>query len=159
MFDKNLFEMKLYPDFRAGQVWQKMKDERLIDTVFYDGSIRTPEKFSEFVIRVRHFYACYYRGKLAGCFWLTHWENSKAARLHFCCFNAGRWILLQGAETVLDFLLGHYEVLYFFLPEVNKMGVKYALALCAIVLGKIPAMACIDGKRCPMITGYFTKGL
>lgn len=157
MFHESEFEIKVFPGFRIGQVWKVMEEERLVSRVFYDGQIKNVEDFSNFVLTRKHVYACYYKKRLAGVFWLTHFENEKAARLHFCTCKGAKMILIDAAKYVLKYLFQHYEVLYFFIPEINILAVNYFTRLNAIVIGKIPDMALTMQGRCGMITGYFNR--
>lgn len=116
------------------RLFDRMFDEGLVDTVFYDGSIRNPETFIN-VMKDNCLCVVEEEKKPVAFFWFTD-RQARRAQIHFCFFREARegraqevakFILERIKKADIDCLIGYIPK--FNIPAINfckKIGVQFA---------------------------------
>ena len=119
-------------------LYDTMESEGLVDTVFYDGSVRDRETFAG-VMKRNFMCVVVEEKKPIAFFWLTD-RNARRAQIHFCFFKeargkraveVGTFILNALSKAKLDCLIGY-------IPAFNQPAIQFFKRLGVQFAGTIP---------------------
>lgn len=162
----------LYVDWRdvsiaAGlleEVWRRIEEERLVESLFYDGSVLCLEGFIREIARDGCLpFAVMGDGELAAFSWLNC-ITGKAARTHFVIFKKfrGRKLRLIIGPHLYKYILTRrdgmgylFDCLYGITPKCNPLAWKAALSCGWKESGEI-ANACYMANERRSVNGIIT---
>jgi hypothetical protein len=136
-----------FPDSFILGLFERMQEEGLVETVFYDGRIKTAEDFLRMMKGMNQLWVVKFNGEIAGFFWLNNFDMRKA-EFHFCFFDnlrgtdaleAGRKItgMLINMKDLAGFPL--YDLLYGMTEVTNEPARYWCESLGYQHFGVIPA--------------------
>lgn len=156
-----------FPDSYLKYLFDRIAEERQLEKLFYDGSIKTNEEFLNLMkYSANKLFLIFCDDEIAGIIWLNGFET-RSAVLHFCLFRRfwGDKALFIGKATLNELLYmkdpeGHiFDVLLGLTPANNKLAVRYIQKIGMNVAGELPK-AIWDAKLQQSISGvvsYITR--
>lgn len=130
-------------------LFERMDREGLVDRVFYDGGVTSPEAFLQMMKHcVNHLYVIEFRGEIAGMCWLNNF-SSRRAEFHFCFFSnlRGQDAVDVGRGAVCDLLYMEdsagnpfFDMLYGTTEVGNKPARYWCKKMGFDYLGEVPSM-------------------
>lgn len=156
-------QLVFYMDYRKAEsrgqlyeIWEKIAEERVLDSLFYDGSVRIWPDFACEILREGTLpFAVLRDGEIAGFSWLNC-ITSRMARTHFVIFRKfhGRKNHAAIGRHFYGYLLGlrdeHgflFDCLYGITPEHNRLAIRAAQRCGWQIAGKIPMACFIAGEN------------
>lgn len=144
------------PDEVLLGVWQKIIEEDKLESLFYDGTIKTPFEWMEFI-------------KRPGTYPILIVKNNQVVHVSWLkdIFDVGAWAhhvsigrYQRGAwEAGRDHWRKYYpniKLLLGLTPETNEKAIKFLQKICKFtVVGKIPLMCQVNGDRVGAIISYY----
>lgn len=151
---------KTFNDKTLAAIYETLKGDGVLDRVFYDKSMKTPDDFIQFMKSPGNYPAMVVvDDKIQGIGWLNGIQG-KAAFAHFAFFRESwgayseemgealmeYWFGFGGESPMLDVLIGQ-------IPAWNKKAISFIKRLGWNVLGNIPHLA--DGGD--MTISYYAR--
>jgi len=132
-------------DSEIKNLFVRTQQDGLVETVFYDGFIRTAD---DFLLLMKHNFTFLWVLKdceqTVGYMWLDRVEG-KAARQHYCTFKEYWGKAVEIGKFVLDKVMALqnddgfvFEVLIGIVPEWNKKAVDFSVKCGGVNAGVIP---------------------
>lgn len=138
-----------------GAVFDKAREEGILESLFYDGSVKTGDEFIKEVLRPGSLpFVVMGDGELAACSWLNQIAG-RTARVHYAIFRKfhGRRIHQSIGKHLYGYILtrkdagGHmFDCLYGITPAINPLAWKAALACGWKKTGILPQSCFIEAE-------------
>ena len=136
---------------RLAELWFRLSDEGLVESLFHDGGVRNVGEFIAFMESGKVYcYAVYLEGVAVAFTWLNNFAG-RAAMIHFAVLAAGRGVKAEVGRFVVRFLLhgrdsgGNYclDALYGLTPEPYAHVLRFIRRLGFRRMGSIPGAVVI----------------
>ena len=136
-----------FPDSFIRGLFERMQEEDLVEDLFYDGSITTPDEFlSMLKFGKNSAYVVEYQGKIGGVVWLNNF-GARSAECHFCFFSnlTGRALADVGKRVITELinmekLNGEpiFDVIIGITPVDNRAALRFCRRLGFGIVGIMP---------------------
>lgn len=130
-------------------LFERMSQEGLVERVFYDGTITTPDAFLQMMkFNQISLFVIEFRGEIAGCCWLNNFA-SRRGEFHFCFFDnlRGQDAVGVGRDVVCDLLYMEdsagnpiFDLLFGMTEVANKPAEFWCRKMGFEYLGIIPSV-------------------
>lgn len=124
-------------------IFNRMKQEGTLETVFYNGTVENENEFLAFFKNTQNFIAIAYLDKeICGFTWING-LNKTYAFMHFCFFKEFWGERMEGiGKTCFDYFKSwnSFKVFVGMIPDFNKRAIKFAKRMGYVEIGTIPEM-------------------
>ncbi len=150
------------PDETLLHIASLMRSEGTFERVFYDGVLRSPEDFVEYMHRPSNLPVFFFRGyDPLGFAWLNGIRGGTAFA-HFCGLKSARGYTREAGALGLRYWLSAFDFLSVFLGVIagnNQPAVRYVERIGFKVLGEIPNLVfdAYAGGRVPGVLTYYAR--
>lgn len=155
-----------FTDSFIGGLYNRMQEDGMADTVFYDGRINSGKDFVRFIkATVNHLSVVYADGKLAGVLWLNGFE-CRFARFHWCIFsNMWRKDIVALGKEVITIILNRKDAAGEYLldgvvgitPSWNERAIEYLTMCGGVTCGEAPFITMKDGRSTTGVFFYYAR--
>lgn len=147
------------PDSFLADVFEKMQAEGVLERVFYDGSVTTPEAFVKYMQSPANVSIFFVRdGEPLSFGWLNGIREGRAFA-HFCTLKAGRGVTIDMGRIALGYWFSTFDFLAVILGMIaanNKLALRFVRRIGFTAVGEIPRLIydAYSGQRVAGVLTY-----